>query len=235
MDIGGDVGMIQVPRERANAAIAAFLLSRDRPPHTPAQQRILAAFLRLAANGGLESVTMRTLGRELGMKAPSLYSSFPQGKREIAAASLLSFTHDFARGLLAAASDAGSAEEYWATLVRFHLSHQLLQPESELWDLVIATDRVTHFLSDEVRDEVGALVGFHEDMFAAAAEEMGYSLTTETTRVIFTLLDGVKRWGGRKPGQVEFAEVLDRAVTLTRSILELSQTGTSLPLQLSIL
>ena len=169
------------------------------------------------------------------MKAPSLYSSFPQGKREIAAASLLSFTHDFARGLLAAASDAGSAEEYWATLVRFHLSHQLLQPESELWDLVIATDRVTHFLGDEVRDEVGALVGFHEDMFAAAAEEMGYSLTTETTRVIFTLLDGVKRWGGRKPGQVEFAEVLDRAVTLTRSILELSQTGTSLPLQLSIL
>jgi AcrR family transcriptional regulator len=81
------------PREQANAAVRDFLFSRDWSAQTPARQRIPRAFLRLATAHGFNSVTMRTLGRELDMKAPSLYSSFPRGKDEIVAESLRWFTH----------------------------------------------------------------------------------------------------------------------------------------------
>lgn len=219
--------MSQLPRERANAAVMEFLSSRDWSTQTPARRRILAAFLQLATSRGFESVTMRTLGRELDMKAPSLYSSFPRGKDEIVAESLRWFTHNFARDLLAAAEGAGSAEDYWAALVRFHLAQQLERPEADLWDLLVATDRVAQFLSDEVRDEVALWMGLHEDMFAAAAEEMGYELSTQTTKVIFTILDGAGRWAGWGGSESELAGLLDHAVLLTRSILEVSSGSRS--------
>jgi len=212
--------MSQLPRERANAAVTAFLSSRDWSSQTPARRRILAAFLQLATSRGFESVTMRTLGRELDMKAPSLYSSFPRGKDEIVAESLRWFTHNFARDLLAAAKEAGSAEEYWSALVRFHIAQQLQRPEADLWNLLVATDRVARFLGDEVRDEVVLWTGLHEDMFIAAAEEMGYELSVQTTKVIFTILDGAGHWANWGGSESGLAEMLDNAVLLTRSILE---------------
>ncbi len=214
--------MSQLPRERANAAVAEFLSGRGWSTRTPARRRILAAFLQLATTKGFESVTMRTLGRELDMKAPSLYSSFPHGKDEIVAESLRWFTYTFARDLLAAANEASSPEEYWAALVRFHVAQQLQRPEADLRDLLVATDRVARFMSDEVRAEVGLWASLHEDMFAAAAEEMGYQLSSQTSRVIFTLLDGAGRWAGWDGSEAGLAELLDRTVELSRSILEVS-------------
>ncbi|MGW9414493.1 TetR/AcrR family transcriptional regulator [Arthrobacter cupressi] len=216
------------PRERANAAVREFLSSRDWSAQTPARRRILAAFLQLATTRGFDSVTMRTLGRELDMKAPSIYSSFPQGKDEIVAESLRWFTHTFARDLLAGAEEAKSPEEYWAALVRFHLAQQLQRPEADLWDLLVATDKVARFLADEVRDEVGLWMGLHADMYAAAAEEMGYELPVRTTKVIFTLLDGAGRWAGWSGSDDDLAELLDHTVALTRSILEVGSGSRTL-------
>ncbi|WP_314192345.1 TetR/AcrR family transcriptional regulator [uncultured Arthrobacter sp.] len=214
--------MNQLPRERANAAVREFLSSHDWSTQTPARRRILSAFLELATTRGFESVTMRTLGRELNMKAPSLYSSFPQGKDEIVAESLRWFTHSFARDLLAAAEETESAEDYWAALVRFHLAQQLQRPEADLWDLLVATDRVGRFLSDDVRDEVGFWSSLHEDMYAAAAEEMGYRLPPQSIRLIFTLLDGAGRWADWSGNDADLPELLDNAVALSRSIFRVS-------------
>ncbi len=156
------------------------------------------------------------------MKAPSLYSSFPQGKDEIVAESLRWFTHSFARDLLAAAEETESAEDYWAALVRFHLAQQLQRPEADLWDLLVATDRVGRFLSDDVRDEVGFWSSLHEDMYAAAAEEMGYRLPPQSIRLIFTLLDGAGRWADWSGNDADLPELLDNAVALSRSIFRVS-------------
>jgi AcrR family transcriptional regulator len=212
--------MNHTPREQANAAVRDFLSSRDWSAQTPARQRILVAFLSLATARGFGSVTMRTLGRELDMKAPSLYSSFPRGKDEIVAESLSWFTHRFARELLDAAEATTTPEEYWAALVRFHLAQQLQRPEADLWDLLVATDRVARFLSDEVRQEVASWVRLHENMYAAAAEEMGFRLSTKTTHVIFTLLDGAGRWAGWNGSDTDLRILMDYAVALSRSILE---------------
>lgn len=212
--------MKQLPREQANAAVRDFLSSRDWSAQTPARQRILAAFLHLATAKGFNSVSMRTLGKELDMKAPSLYSSFPRGKDEIVAESLRWFTHRFARDLLDAAEATTTPEEYWAALVRFHLAQQLQRPEADLWDLLVATDRVARFLSDEVCAEVASWMKLHEDMYASAAEEMGFRLSRQTTRIIFTLLDGAGRWAAWNGSDEELEIHLDHAVALSRSILE---------------
>ncbi|MEV7607324.1 TetR/AcrR family transcriptional regulator [Paenarthrobacter sp. NPDC089322] len=218
--------MSQLPRDRANTAVREFLASRDWSSQTPARRRILAAFLRLATTQGYNSVTMRTLGRELGMKAPSLYSSFPQGRDEIVAESLRWFTHTFARDLLNCAERADSPQEYWAELVRFHLAQQLQRPEADLWDLLVATDRVARFLNDDVRAEVELWVDLHAAMYAAAAEEMGYCFPSQGARVVFTLLDGAARWTDWSGSEEELDGLLDNAVRLTRSVLEVFQPET---------
>lgn len=220
--------MDQSPRARANHAVEEFLSRRDWSSQTPARQRIIAAFLQLATTRGLDSVTMRTLGRELDMKAPSLYSSFPQGKDEIVAESLRWFTHRFARDLLAASENATRAEEYWTALVSFHVAQQLQRPEADVRDLLLATDRVAHFLSDEVREETALWAKLHEDMYAAAAEEMGFPLCKQTTRVIFTLLDGAGRWAAWRGSNAELGKLSDYTVALTRSILEVGSGSRTL-------
>lgn len=231
--------MDPTPREQANAAVRKFLSGHDWSTQTPTRQRILAAFLHLAAVKGVNAVTMRTMGRELDMKAPSLYSSFPRGKDEIVAESLRWFTHGFARDLLEAVESTNTPEDYWAALVRVHLSQQLQRPEADLWDLLIATDRAARFLSDDARTEANQWLRLHEDMFSAAAREMGYRFRAQTVRVILALLDGAGRWVDRSVSDQDFAALTDRAVALTLSILEidtqrrstdraLSQAGTTL-------
>lgn len=219
--------MSELPRVRANAAVRGFLSGRDWTPQRPARRRIVEGFMRLATTRGFESVTMRTLGREVGLKPPSIYSSFPKGRDEIVAESLRWFTHAFACDLLAKAEQATSAEEYWAALVQCHITQQLQRPEADLWDLLVATDKVARLLKDEVRADLDLWMQLHEDMYVAAAEEMGFMLSARTAQVIFTLLDGAGRWADWSGSDEDLAELTERTVALTRSILEISSGNRS--------
>jgi len=211
--------MKRISREQANAAVRDFLSRRDWSTQTPARQRILAAFLRLATTNGFNAVSMRTLSGELDLRPSSLYSSFPGGKDEIVAEALSWFTHRFGQDLLAAVEETTTAEDYWAALVRFHLSQQLQRPEADLWDLLVATDRVGQFLGDETRHEVATWLSLHEDMFAAAAGEMGFSLSRQHAYMVLTLLDGAGRWA-QWDGESESLEALiSNAISVSRSIL----------------
>jgi AcrR family transcriptional regulator len=208
------------PREQANAAVREFLSKRDWSAQTPARRRILVAFLRLAATNGYNSVSMRTLGRELGLKAPSLYSSFPQGKDQIVAESLLWFTHGFARDLLDAVQGASCAGDYWAALVRFHVAQQVSTPEADLWNLLVASDKVAGFLGQGLREELAFWQSLHEEMYTAAAEEMGLAVTRQTIQAIFTLLDGAAHWTAWDGTVTHLDGLADHGVALTRSLLE---------------
>lgn len=95
-------------------------------------------------------------------------------------------------------------------------------------DLLVATDRMARFLSDDVRDEVELWSRLHEDMYTAAAEEMGYRPSPQTTRVIFTLLDGAGRWADWSGSDEGLPALLDNTVALSRSILEVS-SGSRFP------
>ncbi len=82
---------------------------------------------------------------------------------------------------------------------------------------------MARFLKDEVRAEADLWTSLHQDMFIAAADEMGLKLSASTVQQILTLLDGVGRWAGRSGGgDQELSLLTDRAVALTLSIVEIN-------------
>ena len=75
------------------------------------------------------------------------------------------------------------------------------------------------FLKDDVRADVDHWLRLHQDMYIAAAGEMGFELSAQTVGVIFTFLDGARRWADWNGSDRELARLGERAVVLTRSIL----------------
>jgi len=184
-----------------------------------ARQHILEAFLELAIANGFNSVSMRTIANAVNIKAPSLYSHFPAGRDEIVAESLRWHFHRFGEALLTAVSQAHNADEFWDAMVRLHFTRQVRLPESNLWDLLVATDRMAGILPEDLRAQVDDWVALHESMYTAAAQDMGYADAAKHVRVVITLLEGATRWASRECSDAELAELADRAVVLSRAIL----------------
>lgn len=184
-----------------------------------ARQNILEAFLELAIANGFNSVSMRTIANAVNIKPPSLYSHFPDGRDEIVAESLRWHFHRFGVALLKAVAPATNAEEFWDAMVRLHFTRQVRLPESNLWDLLVATDRMAEVLPKDLRAQVDEWVALHEQMYEAAARDMGYADPAEHVKVVVTLLEGATRWASRDCTDAELEELADRAVTLSRAIL----------------
>ncbi|BCW52347.1 TetR/AcrR family transcriptional regulator [Arthrobacter sp. StoSoilB13] len=183
------------------------------------RQNILEAFLQLAIANGFNSVSMRTIANAVNIKPPSLYSHFPDGRDEIVAESLRWHFHRFGVALLEAIEPARNADEFWDAMVKLHFTRQVRLPESNLWDLLVATDRMAGVLPKELRAQVDNWVTLHEQMYVAAARDIGCPDAEEHVRVVMTLLEGATRWAPRDCTDAELEELADRAVTLSRAIL----------------
>lgn len=204
---------------QASEDLRLYLDAIDWSRQSPSRQRILEVFLRLAVENGFNSVSMRMLAKALDIKAPSVYSHFPDGRDEIVTESLRWHFHQFGTALLAEVDQARSADEYWAALVRVHLTRQLTLPESNLWDLLVATDRMAGFLPDDLRAEVTQWIGLHEAMYRAAARDLGVESPDELVRVVVTLLEGATRWCNWSGSDDDLPALTDHVVALTRSLL----------------
>ncbi|WP_347109617.1 TetR/AcrR family transcriptional regulator [Paenarthrobacter sp. S56] len=189
------------------------------------RQKILQAFLELSIANGFNSVSMRTIANAVKIKPPSLYSHFPDGRDEIVSESLRWHFHRFGVALLEAVEPATNAGEFWDAMVRLHFTRQVRLPESNLWDLLVATDRMAGFLPENLRAQVDHWVMLHEQMYIAAAHDMGCSDAAEHVRVVVTLLEGATRWAPADYSDAELGVMADRAVTLSRAILATSFPG----------
>lgn len=187
------------------------------------RRRILEAFLRLAINHGFTSVSMRMIGAEVNLKAPSVYAHFPDGRDEIVADSLRWHFYQFGSALLEEVDKCDTADDYWDVMVRVHLTRQLQLPQNVLMDLLIATDKMAQFLSDDIRREIHDLIDLHEAMYRAAASELGVKAPAEPVRVVCTLLENATRWCQWSGFEADLPALADRAVALTRSILDQSR------------
>jgi AcrR family transcriptional regulator len=194
------------------------------------RRHILEAFLELAIANGFNSVSMRTIANAVNIKAPSLYSHFPNGRDEIVAESLRWHFHRFGVALLKAVGQAASAEDFWDAMVRLHFTRQVRLPESNLWDLLVATDRAARILPTELRTQVDDWVRMHQNMYVAAAMDMGYPEAEERVKVVMTLLEGATRWASPDCDDEELDKLTDRAVLLSHAILNLDLHAAAQPL-----
>lgn len=205
------------------AALAAFRTQLDEwnwAGQKAARQNILGAFLELAIANGFNSVSMRTIANAVHIKPPSLYSHFPAGRDEIVAESLRWHFHRFGAALLEAVAPAESADEFWDAMVRLHFTRQVRLPESNLWDLLVATDRMAGVLPKEVRAEVDNWIELHQNMYVACAKDLGVAEAEERVKVVITLLEGATRWASPECDDEELNRLTDRAITITRTLLK---------------
>ncbi|MFW0775797.1 TetR/AcrR family transcriptional regulator [Paenarthrobacter nitroguajacolicus] len=205
----------------ARDTFARRLEEWDWADQSASRRNILEAFLELAIANGFNSVSMRTIANAVNIKPPSLYSHFPGGRDEIVADSLRWHFHRFGSALLAAVDQAPSAGEFWDEMVRVHFTRQVTLPESNLWDLLVATDRMAHILPTTLRAQVDDWVTLHQNMYVAAAIDMGFAKPEERVKVVMTLLEGATRWASTDVNEEGLAALTEQAITLSRTILAL--------------
>jgi AcrR family transcriptional regulator len=211
--------MIEPALKQATDDFRQNMAGYDWSNQSPTRRRILEEFLRLAIEIGFNSVSMRMVARAVDIKAPSIYAHFPDGRDEIVAESLRWHFHQFGTAILDALENCETPEEYWSALVQVHLTRQLQLPESNLWDLLIATDEMVHFLRPELRSEADKWVALYEQLYVVAAREMGFVSSDKALRIITTLLEGACKWCDWDGDASSLPEVADNAVAMTRMIL----------------
>ncbi|MDF2896730.1 MAG: TetR family transcriptional regulator [Rhodococcus erythropolis] len=211
-------------RQRALAEFTRQFDTVHRDDMSPAKRRVVEAFLKLCVIHGMDSVSMRTLAKELAIKAPSIYTHFPGGRDEIVTESLRWHFHQFCSALVDAVLPTQDAFSFWDAMVRLHFTRQVQLPESNLWDLIVATDRTAHVLPEELSKKVSHWVGLYESLYIAAARDMGIEDTDRRVKVVNTLLEGSTRWFGTDPAADDIERGADQAVLMCRQILSLPIT-----------
>lgn len=193
----------------------------DWSSQSSSRRQIAEVFLRLALAHGFSSVSMRMIAQEIGIRASTIYAHFPHGRDEIVEEMVRWHFHKFGTAVLDAVAGAHSPEEAISIMTAVHLRRQLQLPETDMWDLLIATDRMVHFLPSRVSAEAAEQIRLYEQLYRCAASEMGFSDSGDAVRILMTLLDGAGRWCSPEEFEAHPEKLLDRTSRLTRAVLEL--------------
>lgn len=209
------------PRLRAAEQLRQYLGKVDWGHLTYRRRQILEAFVSLASTNGYESVTMRTIGERVGVKAPSIYRHFVGGRDEIVTEAFRWHFYRFASAVLEGADGTDNVDDFWNALVQVHLRRQLETSENDLWDILMASDRIAGFLPPETRREYSEWLGLYEQMYAGAAAELGYEFddVAKFVRVVVKVLDSANewcRWDGSEQG---LRQCVEQAIAISRALL----------------
>lgn len=208
------------PRLRAADRLRAYVQEVDWSHMTYRRQQILEAFVELASTIGYESVTMRALGERVGVKAPSIYRHF-DGRDTIVAEAYRWHFYRFAAALLEAVDEAGDVDEYWNALIGVHVRRQLESPENDMWDILLAGDRIAGFLPEDMRDEYRSWLRLYEQMHQAAVREIGYRSTDveKFAKVVVKICDTAGEWCKWDGSEYGMQRCVAQAVAISRALL----------------
>lgn len=161
---------------------------------TPGRLNVLRAFLEVATAEGYAAVTMRNLSQVLKIKPPSLYSHFPGGRDEIVNESLRWHYYNFGIAVLEAVKSVNSTEDFLQAYVNVHITHQIQRPENNLWDILIASDRIGKFLQPEIRNEVNYWIALCAKLYQASAEAFGVKDSALKSKMALSFIDSASSW-----------------------------------------
>lgn len=205
--------------QHACAEMRVHLAQIDWSAMTSGRRQILDAFLSLAIKQGYTSVTMRGLAQTVGVKASSIYFHFPGGKDEIVGETLRWHYSNWGTAILDKCEASQNVDEFWENLVRVHVERQIVIPDSDLWDILVAMDRVNGFLRPDFQAEVRRWLDLSTQLYKFAAIEMGYDIDTDVARAVLKLLDSVTAWCDLEASGGDPEPCVVRAIAMTRAIL----------------
>lgn len=220
--MSGDAGgASDVPlRVRAAEELRRYLAKVDWADMSFRRKQILEAFVALALAKGYESVSMRDLGERVGVKAPSIYRHFQNGRDEIVTEAFRWHFYRFGSAVLGGVDATDNVEDFWNAMVRVHLRRQLESPENDLWDILMASDRLVGFLPEETRAEYYQLLGLYERMYKAAALEMGYAGDQLDTlaKLVVKVCDTASEWCRWDGTEADLDRCVRQATAISRAL-----------------
>ncbi|KRC65807.1 hypothetical protein ASE12_14200 [Aeromicrobium sp. Root236] len=211
-------------RFAARDALEEHLSTFDWSSQSPTKVRILEAFLKLTTAHGFDAVSMRMIAKMVNIKPPSIYSHYEDGKDEIVREALRWYFYQFGCALFEAVDEAEDADQFWDAMVRVHFTRQVTLPESNLWDLLVATDRMVGILPAPVRAEVYVWIDLYEDMYGTTARDLGFSDSGNAVKVVIALLESATRWADWDGTEANLTKQAEWSIALSRSILR-DQSG----------
>lgn len=216
-----DLQDVALPRLVAADQLRAHLDQVDWSHLTYRRQQILEAFVELASTIGYQSVTMRAVGERVGVKAPSIYRHFVNGRDEIVLEAYRWHFYRFAKALLEAVDETNDADEYWNSLIGVHLSRQLESPENDMWDILLASDRIGGFLPGDMRDESREWMRLYEHLHAAVVGELGCASTdiTKFVKLVVKICDTAGEWCRWDGTQKSLKACVDQAIAISHTLL----------------
>ncbi|MNN58781.1 hypothetical protein D3C81_1738480 [compost metagenome] len=138
---------------------------------------------------------MRNLGKALNIKPPSIYSHFPGGRDEIVTQSLRWHYYNFGISVLEAIKHVDSADAFLEAYVTVHITHQIQRPENNLWDILIASDRLGgQFLQPDIREEVRYWISLCAKLYQAVADFYNVPESAMKSRMALAFLDSASSW-----------------------------------------
>jgi AcrR family transcriptional regulator len=212
------------PRLRAAEQLRQYIGKVDWGDLTYRRRQILEAFVSLASTNGYESVTMRTLGERVGVKAPSIYRHFAGGRDEIVTEAFRWHFYRFASAVLEGTDGTDDVHDFWNALVRVHLQRQLESPENDLWDILMASDRIAGFLPPETRREYTEWLFLYDQMYVGAAAELGYEFDDvgKFVRVVVKVLDTANEWCRWDGTKKDLHRCVEQAIAISRALLSVN-------------
>ncbi|NYD25191.1 TetR/AcrR family transcriptional regulator [Kineococcus aurantiacus] len=201
-------------------ALRTRLAAMDWTRLTPGRRHILEAFLRVATSGGYSSVTMRSLSRAVNLQPASLYSHFPGGRDEVVSEALRWNDYQHSSAIVTAVEATTTAAQYWDALVRVYAERQLTLLENDMFDLIVASDRIGNFLPDATRSSIRDIFQVQVGCGVAAAQDMGYTGDlVMAVRLVFSVLDRIHTWAEWDGRAETVPDIVEAAVRSARALL----------------
>ena len=125
-----------------------------RPTTTATRTQILEKAIVLLARRGYAGTSMRDIARQVGIKAASLYTHFPNGKPQLVMDSLTGIFDQFLDHMVTGLDqNASAAAQVWHVIQR-HVSWQVEYAEkAAAWDTAMDQFGVTTELDPQIIDE----------------------------------------------------------------------------------
>lgn len=209
-------------RSAALGTLRATVEQIDWSAMTPGRRGVVEAFLRLATADGYAAVTMRRLAQQVNVKAPSLYSHFPEGKEDVVRLALRWHYSRWLSDVVDALDGIPDAPTFLRALIDHHVRGQLLMLENDMFDLMIASNRISGTLPEETSGEAERVLDMYRYLFEATLTDIGG--TSDARRgslALVALLDDVRAWSEWDGSDHDLARVCDEAYRLSTALVGL--------------
>lgn len=198
-----------------------YINSFDWNALTKSKLSILQAFLILATKDGYSAVTMRSIAKMVDLKPSTIYSHFPEGKDEIVSSALRWHYHTFALSVREGFRGCKTPIQFWEALIRVHITEQIKRPENDLWDTLMAMDRLGSILPSDLRAEVVEWMEFCDFMYSEIAKSLGYQEIGKRAIQIRILLDGANSWWKWDGTEENLLNCISEALKISNGILKI--------------